>query len=195
MTSARQELLRTADTYRRKVAAIRADDTLSAKGKRQQLDQLYKETEPRAAELRRQMDRGQYQSRTALERKLFGLPAGATSSDAISYRDALDRVAAIKDPEQLGELMERAHASGDDMLLRAGFAHAYRQTRNPLASDLWGGLVAEYVEQNPAVGDTLAELEGGVVSRAQDLTDRMNMSIGKPPELDVPEAADEQAAA
>ncbi|GGR78544.1 hypothetical protein GCM10010169_23400 [Micromonospora fulviviridis] len=193
---ARDELIRTADRYRTQVAAIRNDDTLSPKGKRQQLEQLYNDTAPRAAELRRQMDRGQYQSRTALERQLFGLPAGASSSDAISYRDALDRVAAIKDPHQLGELMERAHTSGDDMLLRAGFAHAYQQTRNPLASDLWGGLVAEYVENNPAAGQALAELDGHSVSRAQALTDAVNMSISKPPELNdanlgdvVPDAA------
>lgn len=62
----------------------------------------------------------------SLERRLFGLPAGADAADTISYRDAADRVATITDPTQLAELMDRAADSGDAMLLRAGLAHAYR---------------------------------------------------------------------
>lgn len=72
----------------------------------------------------------------SLERRLFGLPAGADASDAISYRDAADRVATITDRAQLDELMGRASTTGDVMLLRAGLAHAYRQR--------WRDLVATY---------------------------------------------------
>lgn len=195
MASARNELLRTAERYRKQVAAIRADDTLSDKGKRQQLAQLYADTKPRADELRKQMEKGTYQARSTLERRLFGLPAGASSSDAISYRDALDRVAAIKDPHKLGELMERAHTSGDDMLLRAAFGHAYQQSRNPLASELWSGLVAEYVENNPDAGRDLADLDAHARARGAALVDAVSMSITKPDELNQREQDSEAAAA
>lgn len=72
----------------------------------------------------------------SLQRHLFGLPPGADASTAISYRDATDRVAGITDPDQLAELMERANASGDAMLLRASLAHAFRRH--------WRHLLAAY---------------------------------------------------
>ncbi|MFB9238681.1 hypothetical protein ACFFWC_24660 [Plantactinospora siamensis] len=193
MTTPREQLLRLADDYRRKAAAIRADDTLSTKGKRQQLAQLYEDTEPRRAELATQMQRHDYTSRSDLQRRLFGLPAGATASDAISFRDAQDRVAGIRDPHQLADLMERAHTTGDQMLLRAGFAHAYQQSRNPLASDMFVHLVNEYADQHPAAQLDLQELEGKAISRNQDLADRALMAVPKPRELDVPEPVDTPA--
>ncbi|WP_432051124.1 hypothetical protein [Verrucosispora sp. NA02020] len=70
-------------------------------------------------------------------RHLFGLPADAGPADAISYRDAADRVADITSPAHLGALITRATASGDDMLRRAALAHAHQQG--------WHGLVADHV--------------------------------------------------
>ncbi|MFY1582869.1 hypothetical protein ACN267_32115 [Micromonospora sp. WMMD734] len=72
----------------------------------------------------------------SLERALFGLPDGAGPAEAISYRDAADRVAAITSPGQLGALITRATDSGDDMLRRAALAHACRQG--------WHGLVVDH---------------------------------------------------
>jgi hypothetical protein len=130
----RDELIRRAADYRARVESIRSDATLSALGKRRQLERLYGETKPAVDALRQRTGCEEHTSRQELERRLFGLPRGASSADVISFRDATDRVAAIRRPEELAELMERAATSGDDMLLRAAAGHAWQQGRHALAS-------------------------------------------------------------
>lgn len=192
----RDEIMRRAASYRERVTAIRQDPTLSPLGKRRTLEQAYNETQPEVDRLKQQLGKTEHQSRQALERRLFGLPAGASSSDAISYRDAVDRVSSIRDPQVLGELMERAASTGDDMLLRAAFGHAYQQTRNPLVSDQWDGLVGEYAEQNPGARLDLEELNQATrpYSRTQQFAEKVAMTVVRPQELDVPEGnASDQA--
>lgn len=184
----KQQILDRVDQYNQQVKAIREDLNLSPRGRYQALKTLYDATAAAVTELRSQLDTNTNGDRRTLERRLFGLPANASASDAISYRDAVDRVERITKPDELGELMERATASGDTMLVRAGFARAWRLC-GPFGSDGWDGLVQEYVDQNP---DTRTDAEAlATLSSPRHKTsafaEQMAMSVSKPVELNRPE--------
>ncbi|MFI5495291.1 hypothetical protein [Actinoplanes sp. NPDC051859] len=187
----RDEIVQHATAYRAQVAQIRGDQTLSPLGKRRALEAAYGQVQPVVAELKKQLGRSEHVGRQELERSLFGLPANASAADVVSFRDAADRVAKAKRPEELGELMVRAAAAGDDMLLRAAAGRAWERSREPLASDGWGLLVAEYGAQNPNAGGELEKLAAvsGSRSATERFADRLAMDVARPKELYEPESA------
>jgi Xaa-Pro aminopeptidase len=187
----RQQIIDQVQAYNQRVTQIREDLTLSPLGRRRALEQLYTGTRDQVTRLRATLDADTHGSRRTLERRLFGLPATATAVDVVSYRDATDRVAAVKSPEELGELMERAAGTGDAMLVRAGFARAWRESRQPMSSDMWAGLVNEYLDQNPAAvrdAEQLAELTSPR-GRTHEFAERVAMTVTRPRELDASEDA------
>lgn len=187
----KQQIIDLVAGYNRDVAAVREDLTLSPLGRHRRLEQLYTATRDRVTQLRSTLDRDTNGGRRELERRLFGLPRGADATDAISFRDASDRVAQVRRPEEVGELMERAAGTGDELLLRAGFARAWQESRRPMASDTWDGLVAEYADQNPAVVRDLEALRELTSTRGATagFAERMAMSVNRPRELDRDESA------
>lgn len=190
MSITKDEIVRHATGYREQAGRIRADKTLSPLGKRRALEALYGQVNPVVDGLRQQLDQSEYAGRQQLERRLFGLPAQAAATDVVAYRDALDRVAKATRPEDLGELMERAAHSGDTMLLRAAAGRAWERSRDPLASDGWGALVAEYGAQNPDAGGDLEALTAASGSRSatERFAERLAMEVARPKELDTREA-------
>jgi hypothetical protein len=176
--------------FNKAVVETREDLTLSPLGRRRRLEELYNTTREQVDRLRATLDQDSNGDRRELERRLFGLPRGADATDVVSFRDATDRVAQVRRPEELGELMERAAGTGDDMLLRAGFARAWQESRKPLSSDTWSGLVAEYADQNPGVRGDLEALERLTSGRGatQGFMERMAMSVTRPRELDKDES-------
>ncbi|MFD8563899.1 hypothetical protein ACFV1N_42080 [Streptosporangium canum] len=172
--------------YNAQVNDIRNNPHLSERGKREQIKDLYDTHKAAVDTMRAQADKTQQTTAADLERRLFGMTAGNDPSAVISFRDAVDRVASIKSPSELGELMERAHRTGDTGLLRAGFGHAWRKSRDPLGSDDWSALVSEYVEHNPDAGDDLTRLQQMTSSRGKtaELVERMATSLPRPKELD-----------
>jgi hypothetical protein len=182
--------MRHAAAYNAKVAEIRADATLSPLGRRRQLQELYATTKAAVDPLKADLVATETDTRAVIERRLFGLPRGADAGDVIAFRDAQDRVAGVKSPTALAELMERASGSGDETLLRAAAQHAWTQSRNPLASADWDGLVAEYGRQRPQAGRDLEQFTQMNTSRGrtQEFADRMAMAVSEPAELRTPEA-------
>lgn len=185
------EIIGLVSQYNADVRATREDLTLSPLGRYRRLESLYTSARDRVARLRGDLDQGSNGDRRELERRLFGLPRGADASDVVSFRDATDRVAQVKGADALGELMERASTSGDEMLLRAGFARAWQESTNPLGSDQWAGLVDEYAAQYPAVVRDLDALRTLTTTRGatRAFMERMGMTVTKPQELNRPEAA------
>lgn len=172
------------------VKAVREDLALSPIGRYRRLQTLYDAVSGQVAQLRSTLDTDTNGDRRDLERRLFGLPRAADASDAVSFRDAQDRVAQAKRAEDVGDLMERAASSGDDMLVRAGFARAWRESLNPLGSDTWAGLVSEYLDQYPAArgdAEALTQLTSPR-GRTAGFLERMGMTVSKPAELNRPEA-------
>jgi hypothetical protein len=186
----KRQIMDRVSAYNKAVVETREDLTLSPLGRRRRLEQLYTAARDEVDRLRGTLDRDSHGDRRDLERRLFGLPRGADAADVVSFRDATDRVAQVRRPEDLGELMERAAGTGDDMLLRAGFARAWQESRKPLTSDTWSGLVAEYADQNPGVRSDLEALERLTSGRGATagFMERMAMSVARPRELDKDEA-------
>lgn len=185
----KQQIIDLVSQYNADVRAAREDLTLSPLGRYQRLQTLYTTARDRVGQLRSGLDQSTNGDRRTLERRLFGLPGSAGAADVVSFRDAQDRVASVKRAEDLGELMERASTSGDEMLLRAGFARAWQESANPLGSDTWAGLVAEYLDQYPSArrdADALSQLTSPR-GRAAGMLERIGMTVSKPAELNRPQ--------
>jgi hypothetical protein len=176
--------------YNANVKTTREDLTLSPLGKRRALQALYDSTSARVADLRSTIDRDTNGDRRTLERRLFGLAAGADATEVVSYRDATDRVATAKKPAEVGDLMERAAGTGDEMLVRAGFARAWRESRKPMSSDDWQAIVAEYLDQYPGARRDAEALATMTSPRGatRNMLEQMGMTVSRPRELDRDEA-------
>lgn len=182
--------------YQAAVERVRADKRLSPDGKAGQIGRLT------ALERRRRSDiiEGAAERATArraeLERQVFRLPAGANASDAVSYRDALDRVEQITNPEELGRLVDRAVRTGDAALARAGVARGYakynagRSARhgNQLGQgEAWRKAaaigLADASDQERAAFRELDELDAAAGNRDARMRTSMHGSVPTPPEL------------
>jgi hypothetical protein len=185
---AREKAAAAVAAYNGRVKAIRADDGLSDMGKRSALEAEFEKAKATTAKLRGDAEKSAERRQQALRRELFGLSYGSSDTAVVSLRDAQDRVTQAKSPEELGELMERAAVTGDESLLRAGFARAWQQGRNPLGSAAkWNGLVDEYAQQRPSVKGQLQELEQLISSAGQtaEFAERMETTPVPPSELRV----------
>ncbi len=72
-------------------------------------------------------------------------------TEAISTRDAQDRAALIKGPQDAAALLERAEQNGDQVLARAIARHAVEQSRVGLQGEQWGAVLASFVDARPSV--------------------------------------------
>lgn len=102
-------------------------------------------------------------------------------ADVIAVRDAADRAAGLKTPQDATAAAARAHANGDTVLLRAIAAHARTKMRGTLgnAREGWRDLVDEWAS-NTGHTDQLAELDQLEVTRR----DPLEFSLQKPRELE-----------
>jgi len=94
------------------------------------------------------------QRQQSLERKLYGIGNSNDPSQAISYRDALDRAAAIPSDQERAaiELIKRSDTSGDTTLVRATLAVAYERG--------WVDVINTYGNAHPEQDNDLTELWG-----------------------------------
>jgi hypothetical protein len=187
----REQIKRRVGAYRERLAEIRADKTLSPLGKRRAIAEVYAATKAEVDPMRQAIAERETTSVRGLERRLFGMSRGADPSEVIAYRDAVDRVSAIRRPGELGELMQRAATTGDDTLLRAAAAHAWQQSQKPLASDDWAPLVDEYMNENPGLQtDFEALLDANTaLGPTRTMLETMALSMGaEPKELSQSEA-------
>lgn len=171
--------------YNRRVEEIRKDDTLSDKGRNKALQAAYDEATMRVDGAKMSASASTHDRSQELRRTLFGLSPLASDAAVVAHRDAQDRVAGIKRPEDLGDLMDRAEASGDQSLLRAGFAEAYRRSKDPMTGDAWDGIVAEYAATHSDKQAALNELDAltNKFSRTAEMGRRMETTVLKPREL------------
>jgi hypothetical protein len=130
---------------------LNSDGNLSDVGRQAKLDA---ERDRVSAQLRdlRQRERELVEvKKQSLERRLFGLSSVASSdpNQIIAYRDAQDRAARITDGGTAQEVFMAAMRSEDKTLAAAVLAKAL--------DNGWDSIVAEYVKQNPAAREDLAE--------------------------------------
>lgn len=134
-----------------KIAAIRADRTLSDTGKQQQIAQVHLKTRGAIEAQSKRETEAVAKALGDLERRVFGLMP-STPQDVVYYRDAQERVSRFTsdDRTRAGELLHLAHLSGDDILGAA-------IVRRALAFG-WDEIVNAHTEQHPAVATDLKDL-------------------------------------
>ncbi|PZE71778.1 hypothetical protein DEJ27_03100 [Curtobacterium sp. MCPF17_018] len=115
----------TRQEYQRRVEEIRNDRRFTPEAKQQAIAKLYRDTNYQLGQLRDERDATLNSRRTALEAEMFGLPKYASTSDTLSYRDALDRASRAEDGAALAALYDTAAISNDTILAKAILAKAY----------------------------------------------------------------------
>jgi hypothetical protein len=163
----RQEIAAGKAAYTEAVEAAMADRKLSHEGKRATVGRLFHGERRRVAAIVEAADQRATARRSELERRLFQMPSNADAATVTAYRDALDRCEQINDPTELGRLIDRAMATGDTTLARAGVARSYtkynanRGQRLPgeAPADQWRDAAKSYLtEAPPAIVESLTEL-------------------------------------
>ncbi|KQR34789.1 hypothetical protein [Curtobacterium sp. Leaf154] len=115
----------TRQQYQRRVEEIRNDRRFTPEAKQQAIAKLYRDTNHQLGQLRDERDATLNSRRTALEAEMFGLPKYASTSETLSYRDALDRASRAEDGTALAALYDTAAISNDTILAKAILAKAY----------------------------------------------------------------------
>lgn len=118
------------------VTAARNDATLSTTGRNAKIAVAYKAATSAMQAVADNYEATNQLAATSLSRELFG----ATSSvgvDAISFRDAADRAAAVQSPEEALSLLQRADRGGDRVLVRAIASHATDEASDPITGFSW----------------------------------------------------------
>lgn len=136
--------------YNARVAEIRTSGRYTPDGLREAINSLYQEAHDEVAALRADV-RTQRDTRTnELRTRIFG---GKTlnSNDVISFRDAQERVSALKwnDHQKAEKLLEQAELVGDIAMAQAVLQRA--------VDEKWSGIAHKYVEHHPAQEADLEE--------------------------------------
>jgi hypothetical protein len=162
--------------FQRRADTIRADNRLTPQGKQQAIAKLYTSTRATLDALGTTHDTGRATRRATLERNLFGLKAGALSTDTISYRDAMDRVSSVKDEADLAPILRTANLSGDTILGKAVLARAFELGEV--------GTINQYIEATPALEKDVVELWGlSAPDDFQSMFDDTMFAVQKPTEI------------
>jgi hypothetical protein len=129
--------------------SITNDNTLSDIGKRAKLNTDQERARTQLTDLRKKETELVAAKKQSLEKLLFGL-SSSDPNQIIAYRDAQDRAGRITNLDDAREMFSRATLSGDKTLAAALLGRALENE--------WNSIVDEYVKQNPAAGDALADL-------------------------------------
>ncbi|HWL44125.1 MAG TPA: hypothetical protein VNQ73_14380 [Ilumatobacter sp.] len=113
----------------RKVDDVRANNDLTAEAKTRLVNEIRQTANARVAELEQEHRAADRAERERLEQRLFTPPTAYTGSEritqAISYRDALDRARATSIDVPMSDLMRDAWRVGDDLLAKAALSVAF----------------------------------------------------------------------
>ncbi|MFS0883977.1 hypothetical protein [Aeromicrobium sp. 179-A 4D2 NHS] len=172
---------RIVSAYDLQIASIRTDPELSPAGRATRLAQLYWATQAEVEQIRERWERTAADSASSLTRELFGTPSASgadairslfgeaptrTGADAISTRDADDRVSRIEDPNEAIRLLERAEINDDEVLVRAIARRAYEHASSGFLGGGWSPVLDAYLEKRPDVAAKIQQLEA---ARRSDL--------------------------
>lgn len=171
----------TRQQYQRRVDEIRNDRRFTPEAKQQAIAKLYRDTNHQLGQLRDERDATLNSRRTALEAEMFGLPKYASTSDTLSYRDALDRASRAEDGAALAALYDTAAISNDNILAKAILAKAY--------GDGEVDVINRYLEDHSTLetkAQELWDIRYGDVAAGQTLQNTLNdfaFQADKPTEI------------
>lgn len=133
----RKEAERVASRYQAEIDEIELDRDLTEEGRARQKQEAYERAKAEMDRLRSAERQEAETVKAEAERALFALPAGASSSDILSMRDATDRASNIGSPSELTDVMVRSLRSGDFALAKAVLARAFElESRSTLSAYL-----------------------------------------------------------
>ena len=136
------KMKKNAEKYRERMEEIRRDWTRSEEAKGIDLEAAYTEARSAHKSLEDQYRNEVRDRLTNARKKSFAPPtSGDRNLAALSYRDALERAARLRDARELSDLLERGEITGDHALARAVLYRGYE-----LQSE---GLVRSYFEKYP----------------------------------------------
>ncbi len=171
------------DRYERKLADIQQDNDLSPEGKARQLRPVFEDAKAVDDKLRSERMEGLRERVRTAEKEAFAAPALRGSDPALlqlGYRNALDSVEGIVDPNLLSRRLDRALLTEDKALAKAV---AWRA--NELGAD---AVVRRYMDTDEAANrkwtawsEAYSELER--VERLGETLALGDVPISAPPEL------------
>ena len=186
--------------FDRRVKAIRADPNLSAHGKRRAMAVERHAAVTDIENIKAAAAQAYTARKQELERRMFGVHDHKGDVSAlVSYRDAQDRVAEIKNGAEAQLMMRRAIRNGDTLLARALFDRGWEQSGDRIMGSGWGEVVKAYVaDVRPDLAESVNELghlQHIGADRTRRLTDAMETGVHMPPEMEGMSTYDQQRAA
>jgi len=142
------------------IAAINADTSLSAEGKRLRLSEQNDAVKAHLQSLKAKEMQLVDDEILRLER-LLDAKAGSSSSDIIAFRDAQDRAERISDADEGTRVLERAERTGDKTLAHAVFRKAIDSG--------WTATVQTFSQANPDLAEAAKDLSTWKRFRAPDM--------------------------
>lgn len=169
--------------YKRGLQDLRGARNMHPERRRVEIAELYTTTQSSLRQVLQDQVQADRDTFTKLERRLWGyddiraFAADRATVDA-TIRDAQDRAAQIKKPEQAARALAEAEQAGDKVLARA---IAKRADDND-----WGEVVADYLSSRPGAAE-LYQQAGDIYHRQTSPQGVMAMqhiaALGKPEEL------------
>lgn len=157
--------------YHEEVAALRANNDLSAEGLQRRLADAYVKVKAELDELATAEREDLNSRKDVLEQRFLGARrslAGDAATHAISARDASDRAARLKSPTEAIELLRRAESNGDEILVRALVRESLDRApqsggiKRDENGNAWDDVGRAYLDSRPElmpVAEELAEIE------------------------------------
>jgi hypothetical protein len=136
---------------------IRESEDLTADGKERRIAEAHADATTRMDALKDKWREESKQSTSGAMRSAFG-SGYSSGADAISIRDAEDRVAQLETASEARELFERAQRNGDTVLSRAIGLEAMRRSEGNFFNHHWKLLLNDYAEANPSTAGSIKEL-------------------------------------
>jgi hypothetical protein len=183
MSTITDQIKRNRERYGRKLEEARADNDLTSEAKARRIAPVYKEAKAVDSRLRAERLEGLRERVRTAEREAFKAPSMRDADPALvqlNYRNALDAVEGITDPNLLSRRLDRALLTGDAALAKAT---AWR------ANDLGAaGVVRKYMDTDEAASrkwtawsEAYADVEQ--VERLGESLGFGDVPISEPPEL------------
>lgn len=175
------------NTATEKIKEVQADRSLSDVGKGQQIRTIREKANSEIAQLRQSRD-GELNARAkTLRSQLFtpGHKLAATETEktigTMSYRDAIFRAESFASPDIALRMIERARATGDDLLARAIAFVSYERN--------WPTVLDQYIGADDVSRNALNELRTLEAPKGSAQKFQSNMTFSA-----IPEAPEERAA-
>lgn len=147
------------------------NDNLSAQGQKIAVAKAHVAAQRAMDDLQNNMQAGAQLTADDVQKRLFGSTSTVSGADAVSMRDANDRVSqlGVGDADQASTMMQTALLTGDTHLSQAIARQAYAYTSGmPFAPRGWAEVLNTYADANPKFASQLEQYQDATASWQAD---------------------------